>query len=880
MNVGEIEENIRDVLNNYTPETFIYDLLLAYGKPKASIARLQKSYNLSKRNNEIIWPKNLCYRITAEEKIYDELEVIQKDKYILKHNPRFIVITDHKTLLATDTKTNEILDIPLDALCDNYDFFLPWAGLEKTRSKSESLADRKAAWQMAKLYDAIKNDNPKNDPQTLHSLNVFLSRLLFCFFAEDTEIFEKGVFSSSIASHTQEDGSDLSEYLDRLFSALNTKDKKKFPKYFQQFPYVNGGLFAENLPVPQFSTFSRKILLECGRLNWSSINPDIFGSMIQAVVGSSERSNMGMHYTSVPNIMKVIEPLFLDELNEKFEQSKHSSKELERLLRRLYQIKIFDPACGSGNFLIVAYKELRILEMKIFKKLQTLSTRLPISQISVSQFYGIELDDFAHEIAILSLWLIDHQMNMSFKMAFGHTRASLPLKDCDHIICGNATRLNWNDVCPEKGSEVYILGNPPYLGARNQNKNQKEDMKIVFGNIKGYNNLDYISCWFSKGCQYIKDTKSKCAFVTTNSITQGVQVSLLWPHLLTDKIEINFAYQSFKWSNNAKHNAGVACVIIGLRNRSRQQKTIYNDTVKKSAKWINPYLIDYTDVFVLERRNPLSPSLPILNYGSFALDDKHFTLTQIERDRIIAQYPHSTEFIKEFIGAKELIQDNKRYCLWITDSSLLKAMRIPFITERVNKVKKWREQRNRINTKKLASVPYKFAEIRQPSSEYLAIPTVSSERREYIPIEFFEKDVIASCQIYTIPNPQPYVFGIISSRMHMVWVKTIAGRIKTDYRYSVSQCYNTFPFPSITMQQKKNLHSHVLNIISEREKHPEKSLAELYNPKKMPKGLKEAHNNLDDAIDRCYRSKSFENDQERLEYLFRLYEEMTKIEGK
>ena len=485
MNICKTEENIRKLADNFNEATFIYDLLLAYGKPKASITRLQKSYNLSKRNNEVIWKKNLCFRRVSENDLYSEIDNLNNDSNILKHSPRFIIVTDYKKILATDTKTKDTLDISFNELGDNFDFFLPWAGFEKTRSKSESLADIKAAEQMAKLYNEIKKDNPWAEKKAIHSLNVFLSRLLFCFFAEDTTIFEKGLFSSSIASHTLEDGSDLNRYLDRLFEALNSENKSPFPKYLQIFPYVNGGLFAEKHPAPRFTRRSRKILLECGNLNWSSINPDIFGSMIQAVVDSNQRGEMGMHYTSVPNIMKVIEPLFLSELYDEFEKSKGNQKKLEKLLARLSQIKVFDPACGSGNFLIVAYKELRSLEMKIIKHLQGFTTRLPLSNIKLSQFYGIEIDDFAHEIAMLSLWLIDHQMNQSFKIAFDRTRPSLPLKQGGHIICGNATQLDWEKVCPcERNNEIYVLGNPPYLGTRNQTSLHKSDMIEVFQGLK------------------------------------------------------------------------------------------------------------------------------------------------------------------------------------------------------------------------------------------------------------------------------------------------------------------------------------------------------------------------------------------------------------
>lgn len=880
MDLSRTEENIRKLAGNINEETFIYDLLLAYGKPKASITRLKNSYNLSKRKDEIIWEKNLCFRSVHENDLYSEIDNLNNDSNILRHSPRFIIVTDYKKILAIDTKTKDNLDISFNELGEHFAFFLPWAGRDKTKSKSESQADIKAAEQMAKLYDEIEKDNPKADQKTLHSLNVFLSRLLFCFFAEDTTIFDKGVFSNSIASHTLEDGSDLNRYLDRLFEALDLADKTRLPKYLQLFPYVNGGLFAEKHPAPNFSRRSRKILLECGSLNWSTINPDIFGSMIQAVVDTHQRGSMGMHYTSVPNIMKVIEPLFLNELYNEFEKSKYNPKKLEKLLDRLYQIKIFDPACGSGNFLIVAYKELRTLEMKIFKTLQGLVSRLPLSNIRLSQFYGIELDDFAHEVAILSLWLIDHQMNMSFKIAFGNTRPSLPLEDCGHIICGNATRLDWENICSkENGTEIFILGNPPYLGARNQNKTQKEDMKHVFGKLKGYNNLDYIACWFLKAIQYIKESNAKCAFVTTNSIVQGIQVSLLWPYLLTNKIEIEFAHQSFKWSNSAKYNAGVTCVIVGLRNASNKPKYIYKDNIRRICKNINPYLVDGKNTFLKEHSKPISV-LPKITYGSMPNDGGHLILSEEEYKDLIAFSPETSMFVKHAIGAEEYLNGINRYCLWIEDSNLNEAYNLPLIANRIRKVEKYRLGSKRNATRALAKKPHRFGEDRYLKERSIIIPRVSSERREYIPIDYANERSVILDSAQAIYNAEPFVFGIISSRMHMTWVRAVAGRLETRYRYSAALCYNTFPLPNLTKRQKQTIQTHVLNILHEREKHPEKTLAQKYDSKKMPKGLMEAHQSLDVAIDHCYRSKPFETNEERLEYLFKLYEEMTQNEQK
>jgi hypothetical protein len=557
MNIEKLEVNIQSLVANLSEQSFIYDLLLAYDQPKSSITRLQKGdYNLSKNQGEILWKKKLFFKEEKDTDLHGLIDKLKSDPAITRHQPRFIIVTDYQTLLAVDTRIDDTLDIPVRELAKHFDFFLPWAGMEKSQIQSEKLADIKAAERMGRLYDLILEDNPVENEADRHSLNIFLSRLLFCLFAEDTGIFKDDQFTNAIASHTSDDGSDLQAYLQKLFTVLNLRERSAYPKFLQDFPYVNGGLFADDHPVPKFSAKSRKIILECGALNWKAINPDIFGSMMQAVVHTEERSSLGMHYTSVVNIMKVIEPLFLNELNEELEKAANNEKKLTKLLDRLYHLRIFDPACGSGNFLIITYKELCKLEIEIYKQLQQISDKWKTAKsgLRLNQFYGIELDDFAHESAKLSLWLAEHQMNLAFKEVFGDARPTLPLQDSGHIVCGNATRLDWEQVCPkDKRDEVYILGNPPYLGSKNQDKNQKEDMRHVASRLKGYGILDYVSLWFIKVTNYIFDDENiKYAFVSTSSITQGEQVAVLWPFLLQHNLEIFFAVLPFNWTNNAR----------------------------------------------------------------------------------------------------------------------------------------------------------------------------------------------------------------------------------------------------------------------------------------------------------------------------------------
>ena len=484
MNIAQIENNLQQLVKTFNNESFIYDLLSAYGTPNATIKRLKEGgLNLSKVEGEIAWKKKLFFKAVKGENLHELVDELTADNKTIKHDPRFVVLTDYKNLLAVDTKTQETLDIALLDVPKHFDFFLPWAGMEKAQHQNENPADVKAAEKMAKLYDDIKKDNPTQTEAEVHNLNVFLSRLLFCFFAEDTGILESQQFTHAISSHTQQDGSDLNTYLDKLFEVMNTEQSKRqnLPNYLNAFPYVNGGLFRDKHTAPIFTRKSRQSVIDSGELDWSAINPDIFGSMIQAVITPEHRGGMGMHYTSVPNIMKVIEPLFLNELYEEFEAAKGNNKKLNALLHRLWNIKIFDPACGSGNFLIIAYKELRKLEMKIFKATNSLA----FSGISLGNFYGIELDDFAHEVAILSLWLAEHQMNQLFFKEFGRTKPALPLTETGNIVQGNACRLDWETVCPKKqGDEIYILGNPPYLGSSMQSKEQKDDMAIVFKECK------------------------------------------------------------------------------------------------------------------------------------------------------------------------------------------------------------------------------------------------------------------------------------------------------------------------------------------------------------------------------------------------------------
>ncbi|PVW11869.1 class I SAM-dependent DNA methyltransferase [Marixanthomonas spongiae] len=881
MNASQIEKNVTALVENFNKEEFIFDLLKAYGISKTSITRLKKGdFNLSKVEGEVLYKSKMLFKEVESGTLLNTIDELTKDVDSLKHNPRFVIVTDYKTLLAKDIRTGLALDTPILEIHKHFSFFLPWAGQEKYSQKNENYADRKASYKMAKLYDILVTENPNIYDDGGHNLNIFLSRLLFCFFAEDTDIFPiEGMFTDTLAQHTKEDGSDVNTFLDRLFKVLNTKDNSKEASHFREFPYVNGGLFRDTIVSPQFTREARKIILECGDLDWSEINPDIFGSMIQAVVNPAYRSGLGMHYTSVPNIMKVIEPLFLNELYEEFEKHKENPKKLRQLIYRISKLKIFDPACGSGNFLIIAYKELRKLEIKIWQQINELEPQYSFvfTEVKLSQFYGIELDDFAHEMAILSLWLAEHQMNKIFideLFDFGRAKPILPLKEAGHITQGNATRLNWEDTCPKNDDdEIYILGNPPYAGQKKQDKIQKEDLKLLFKGKTNYKTLDYVSCWFYKGSNYLEEN-IKMGLVSTNSICQGNQVGLLWPSVLkTGNVEIFFAVPNFKWTNNAKGNAGVTCSIIGLQKTIKNfQKLIYTDRNIIKASNINAYLTDGIDIIVQKRMTALS-SLPKMVSGNMALDDGHLMLTEKEKNDIVNQYPDSEVYIRETTGANEFIKGLKRYCLWIEDDELEDALEIPFIKDRVESCKKFRENGGEV-ARTLVDRAHQFRYRHQPVNSQIIIPLTSSERRDYIPMGFLGEKVVIQQSAQVLYDPEPFVFGVITSRIHMVWIDAVGGKLETRYSYSVGICYNTFPFPEITQKQKEQITLHVFEVLEEREKHSGKTLAQLYDPDKMPKGLKEAHHQLDLAIERCYRLKPFESDTERLEYLFKEYEKM------
>ena len=885
LNLKAVEERVAPLgrQESYTRE-FIFDLLAAYGRAQGNITRLRNgSLNVAEDPATEVAQKNVVYFKETTKDPLTVIEELRTSPTVVRYNTRFVIVTDFAELVAIDTKTNETLMIPIREIDQHFTFFLPWAGMEKAQYVAEAHADVKAAERMGKLFDELLQANPGlfDDPTGRHALNTFFTRLLFCFFAEDTGIFTENQFTNAVGSHTQADGSDVAEFLTDLFTALDTQFASAKPAHLAAFPYVNGRLFqiTAEQTVPQFTKKARDLLLEAGSLIWREINPDIFGSMFQAIVTPGKRSNLGQHYTSVPNILKTIEPLFMDELKEKFGNAYNSVPQLEKLLDRIGEIKIFDPACGSGNFLVIAYKQLRQLEHAILERLSDLSVkhqRISLeSRINIENFYGIEIDDFAVEVAILSLWIAKHQMNAEFYEKFNLKIDLIPLKETGQVVHGNATRVDWNVVCPNSGAEVYVIGNPPYKGASEQTPQMKDDFLPVFGASNYSKNLDYIALWFIKGARYITGTRAELAFVTTNSVAQGQHVELMFPGIFSMGLEIGYAYTSFKWENNAKRNAGVTVAVISLRNRSSEPKYIYTDDLRIAATNINGYLADASDMIATKRTKHLSINLPVMVKGSQPTDGGSLILDLDDKHKLIEARPEAKRYIKRYTGAEEYIKGEDRYCLWVEAADLSHAQAIPELASRFEAVVSMRLKSKKAATKKFASAPFRFTEIRYKPTDSIIVPSVSSERREYIPLGYLGPDTVISNLAFGVYDAEPWVFALLTSRLHMAWARAVGGKLKTDYRYSNTLVYNNFPVPPLSDSVKEKLTVAALRVLDVREYHCEKTLADLYDPDLMPQDLRDAHAAVDVLVDSIYSKKPYETDEQRLSDLFVLYEQMS-----
>ncbi|TAE24738.1 MAG: class I SAM-dependent DNA methyltransferase [Candidatus Kapaibacterium sp.] len=804
--------------------------------------------------------------------------------------PKYILVSDFARLRLYDMETASQLEFHLAEFPQNVHHFGFLAGYQKRTFTSEDPVNIEAAARMGKLHDRLRECGFAG-----HDLEMLLVRLLFCMFAEDTAIFEKNAFLEFIENRTSEDGSDLGLHLSQIFQVLNTapdKRMKTLDEQLQALPYVNGGLFADPLQIAQFDRTMRETLLECCALDWSRISPAIFGSMFQAAMNPAERRVLGAHYTSETNILKALKPLFLDDLRAEFDRIKKQRPKLEEFHRRLATVRVFDPACGCGNFLVTAYRELRALELDV---LATLEARKGTAQlatdvaamtwVNVGQFYGIELEEFPVRIAEVAMWLADHQMNLQASQQFGSYFTRLPLTESAHIRHGNALRTDWREVLPPSECS-YIVGNPPFVGTQMQNAAQKADIRWVFGNDKVANSLDFVTAWHKKTAEYIAGTRIKAAFVSTNSISQGEQVGVLWGELFKHRMAIAFAHRTFKWTNEAPGKAAVHCIIVGFAAKEVveaaprllfEYETPIAEPHVSSVPNISPYLISAGNTLVQSRSTPLC-DVPEMCKGNQPTDGGNLLFaTQAERDEFLAKEPNAAKFIRPFIGSDEFINGSTRWCLWLKDSSPQELRTMPHVLERIEKVKAIRLASTKEATRKKAATAMLFDEIRQPKSSFVAVPEVSSERRLYIPIGFLPESIIVSNKIQIIPQGTLYHFGVLTSEMHMAWVRVVTGRLKSDYQYSSSIVYNNFPWAeSVTDAQKQAVERAAQAVLDARALFPQSSLADLYDPLAMPPALTKAHQTLDRAVERCYHAgKALATEQERIALLFGLYERYT-----
>lgn len=895
MAITEYEDKIQEIIDKNDHDSFITDFLSVYEKiPRSTITKLRKGIgrvNLSKEPGEVYLKNKLYYKETDQPlmQVYADLERKVSD---IGSKPRYIFVTDFKDILAKDTKTDDSLSIKFEDLPQYFEFFLAWNGIEKVDFDKENPADVRAAERFAKLYDIITRDNPT---ASAHGLNLFLIRLLFCLFAEDTGMFKRDEFTNDIMAYTKADGSDLDDFIKKLFENLDVHEEQRdasLPSWVKKYPYVDGDLFIEPHESLKFTTESRTKIIDAGKkLDWASINPDILGSMLQAVASEDKRSHLGMHYTSVPNIMKVIKPLFLDDLREEFENAKGNVDRLNELYARIGKIKFMDPACGSGNFLIITYKELRQLEIDILKELNNMGTStMYVPSVTLDQFYGIEIEDFACDVTRLSLWIAEHQMNVKLHQEIKDAvRPTLPLKKAGDIVCGNALRLDWSKILPhEEKDEVYLFGNPPYLGATNQNVDQKNDLKYVFSSEKiKTGELDYVCGWFYKAGSFIESSKfSQSAFVSTNSIVQGKLVGLFWPIMKKYNLEITYAYTSFKWENNAKNNAGVTVVIIGIGQKladAQRKKKIYTGEHYVEAKNINAYLTEGEDVYIENINSGSIFGLPKMYSGNRPNDNKgKLTFSISDYQAIIQDNPDFKKYFRNLISGSDYLKGIVNKVLWIDNSEWQIVKNNSLIFDRVESVRRKRSSVNDVGAQKLAQTPWKYRDTRVPEKNAIIIPSTTSENRLYVPMWIMDKYGIANNTVMAIYDAPLWLLGLLESRIHMAWLRAIGGKLETRYRYSAGLVYNTFPVPEMSTRRKNEIENLILNILDIREEEGG-TLAELYgsplaekNPKPMNARLLEAHQELDRVVDRAYKPSGFKDDAERLSMLLEMYAEKVK----
>ncbi|WP_422362514.1 class I SAM-dependent DNA methyltransferase [Pyruvatibacter mobilis] len=907
MNPVEIEEEISKLAEQpFDAQELPFAFLEAFGRKQTEIKRLRAGSTNKSDLDGVLQRNHIHIKVCPEGAVSQTLVALKASAATAKFKARFILATDGQTLEAEDLASDdapiacEYKDFP-----DHFGFFLPLAGISTVKQIRESSFDIKATGRLNRLYIELLKKNPDwGTADRRHDMNHFMARLIFLFFAEDTDILNGGnLFTATIEQMSTRDSSNTHEVISELFRAMDTPIKKRasagLPRWADVFPYVNGGLFSGSTDVPQFTKIARSYLLNIGSLDWTKINPDIFGSMIQAVADDEERGSIGMHYTSVPNILKVLNPLFLDDLRQKLDEAGDNTRKLLNLRNRMAKIRVFDPACGSGNFLVIAYKEMRAIEAEINKRRGEEDRK---SDIPLTNFRGIELRDFPAEIARLALIIAEYQCDVTYRGQKEALAEFLPLDAKNWITCGNALQLDWLSICPptgtgvkmhgddlfstpldqaqidfeNEGGETYVCGNPPYLGGKKQDDDQKSDMIAVFGKSFPYKNLDYITAFFEKASQALNYAEG-VAFVTTSSINQGSHVPTLWPRLRKSGIIINFAYEPFKWANNAQNNAGVFVTILGLTKIRQSKAYLFNDDVKREVPFINSYLVPSSEIIVEKESSPISGISKIVT-GNAAYDAQHLRVSQEERNLLEKSFPEALPLVRRAAGTTELVNGKSAWCLWVDDAQMDLANSVPLIAKKIKAVKAYRVTGGEV-ARTLAGRSHQFRFRNVAKDHQIVVPQVCVPDAGYLPVGLLPKDVIITHLAHVMFDAELFNFSLISSRLHLAWAMTLAGRHGNGFRYGSNLCWNTFPVPKLTEKNKADLTRCAEDILLAREAHFPATIADLYDPEKMPADLRAAHDRNDEVLERIYIGRRFKNDTERLEKLFEMYTEMTNTKG-
>lgn len=912
MNAVEIEQAISELAEQpFDPSEFPFAFLQGFGNKELTIKRLRKGETNKSDVGGVLQTNNIHIRVAPTGDVTRTLSALRASPATARYKAKFILATDGETFEAEDLTSGESVACDYPDFPDHFGFFLPLAGITTVQQIRESSFDIRATSRLSRLYLELLKENPEWDTEKRRrDMNHFMARLIFCFFAEDTEIFQRSssrpLFTSTVEMMSERDASNTHEVIQKIFLALNVRQSDRraagVPRWADAFPYVNGGLFSGSLDVPRFSRIARSYLLHIGNLDWTKINPDIFGSMIQAVADDEERGELGMHYTSVPNILKVLNPLFLDDLRAKLAGAGDNPRKLLNLRKRLSRIRVFDPACGSGNFLVIAYKEMRRIEAEINKRRDEAGRR---SDIPLTNFRGIELRDFPAEIARLALIIAEYQCDVLYRGQKLALAEFLPLENENWIVCGNALRMDWFSVCPPTGTgvklvmndlfdapynqteidfenaggEVYACGNPPYKGSQDQTPQQKEDLRIA---AEGFDvkvgSADYVLGWFLKGASYVRRTDGRLAFVSTNSVHQGRQVANVWPTILGNDLRITFAEPSFKWSNLASKKAAVMVSVVGIAKKGPAKCQLISGGMSREVNEIGPYLVANTSVIVADSKRPLSER-PRMDFGSMPNDGGALLMSRQEAEHALERHHVPREFIHPVAGTKEFINGLQRYCIWIRAHDVERASQYPFLRDRFDSVEVKRRQSPRASTARLSSFPYRFGEVRQRGDEVvLIVAKTSSEARPYLPAALLPRGFIVT-EAFGIYDAPLWAFAVIESKLHYVWMATVCGRMKRDYRYSNTLGWNTFPIPTLTDKNKADLTRCAEDILLAREAHFPATIADLYDAEAMPDDLREAHERNDEVLERIYIGRRFRNDTERLEKLFEFYTKLNASRG-